>query len=152
MSMFRHICQGPHTTLSYRKDAARLFDLDPVGRFKLIPRCVLVPRSACFPAKDDFWVPVCAWVNAHADRPPDGLGHLPLVDRPQTGPFIVHDSALWGHILGDHGEVLDSTLARCLLCIVANQSILFLVKTAGLELSQELQSIKPFNLSALPST
>lgn len=54
----------------------------------------------------DLGVPVYTRVEAHANSPADGLGHLALVDGAQPGIGRVLDAAHGGHKLGDEGEVL----------------------------------------------
>lgn len=51
-------------------------------------------------------MPVCAGMDSHSYRPPDGLCHFALIDGSQPSHSIVHDSALGRHEFGDHGEVL----------------------------------------------
>ena len=51
-------------------------------------------------------------MQAHANRPPDGLGHLPLVDGTQAGLERVLDPAHGGDEFGDEGEVLAGVSLR----------------------------------------
>lgn len=101
MNIYNHIPEpiNKESTSPKNPADARLFDLDLVGRFGSFLCHVLISRSPCVPAKDDFWVPVCAGVDSHPYRPPDGLGHFALVDGSQASHSVVHDSALRGHEL-----------------------------------------------------
>lgn len=98
--------QVPTYKAAFPKVDAGLFDLDFVCRFGSFLRHILISRSAALSAKDNLGMPVCAGVNTHANCPSDGLGHLSLIDGSQAGHFAMHDPALPGDELGDHGKIL----------------------------------------------
>lgn len=56
--------------------------------------------------EEEHGVSMSARVNAQPDCPPDGLGHLSLVDWPQSGFLGVLDPSHWCHEFGNDGEVL----------------------------------------------